>query len=97
MENSKRGSRKKKKKAESLVPEVPTVPWIVLGWILCLLRQTFYSVHKIPVFFSMSDYNYGTQSGQCVLNLNMAICPAFLLPRYNLEFVPGNCVEIGMS
>lgn len=45
----------------------------------------------------MSGHNYRTKSGQCIKNLGVAFCFAFMLPKYNLYNISGNCVSITLS
>lgn len=79
LRNCETGSRKK---GRGPLPEVQSVPWIVLGQDFVIPGQTFSLIRHLYSWW-MSDYSYRnrTQSGQCTLNLDMAFCLALVLSQ----------------
>lgn len=66
------------KKGRRPLPQVSSVPWIVLGCEFVPLETNIY-FQPIRVIYScwMSEHSYRTQSDHCTLNLDIAFCLAF--------------------
>lgn len=66
------------KKGRRPLPQVSSVPWIVLGCEFVPLETNIY-FQPIRVIYScwMSEHSCRTQSDHCTLNLDIAFCLAF--------------------
>lgn len=66
---------------ERLSPQVPLIARIVLGRGSMPPVTNTYIQFISDVYSSLSDHSYRTQSGQCTLNLDVALCLAFVFPQ----------------
>ena len=86
------------KKAQDLLPQVHSVPWIALGCNFVILVTSIYT-HLYKTFILVECQNLSIESNLDSVS-RFWILPSALLswfPIYNLWQMPGNCVSIALS